>query len=228
MSDVISDLIMRVSEVEKQLANVCRIARVHKVHENEAKLDISFEELEIQKVPFLTMRAGEDQTYWLPSVGELGILFSPSGDIANAIFLPGIFYKDFPAGDSTVKKAKRIFRDGMIEEIDVDAHSKKFTTGDSERFIDRDTIEDKKGTSVNKIDDKVTEIKRTAGTIKVIVGTTRLEISSSSIKGFIAGIGKISVTATTVNVGGATFTSGTTNLVGNLSAPIIYPPVPIT
>ena len=244
MSDVISDLIMRVSELEKRLANVCRIARVIKVHETEAKLDIAFEGLEIKKVPFQTMRAGQDQTYWLPSVGELGFLFSPSGDIANAIFVPGIYFKDFPAGDSTTQRSKRIFRDGMEEEIDVDAHSKKFTTGDSERFVDREKIEDKKGSSTIKIDDNETEIKRTEGSItidgseieikratgkiEIVVGTTRLEVSAAAIKGFIAGIGKLSVTATTVNVGGATFTAGATNLLGNLAAPITYPPVPIT
>ena len=244
MSDVISELIMRVSELEKRLANVCRIARVIKVHETEAKLDISFEGLEREKVPFQTMRAGEDQTYWLPSVGELGFLFSPSGDIANAIFVPGIYFKDFPAGDSTTQKSKRIFRDGMVEEIDVDAHSQKFTSGDSERFIDSEKIEDKQGTSTIKIDGDETEINRTEGSIKidsseieikrssgkieVVVGTTKLEVSATAIKGFIAGVGKISVTATTVNVGGATFTAGATNLLGNLAAPITYVPIPIS
>ena len=40
-------------------------------------------------IPFFTARAGEDQTYWLPSIGELGFLFSPSGISANAVFLTG-------------------------------------------------------------------------------------------------------------------------------------------
>ena len=177
MSDVISELIMRVSELEKRLANVCRIARVIKVHETEAKLDITFEGLERKKVPFQTMRAGEDQTYWLPSVGELGFLFSPSGDIANAIFVPGIYFKDFPAGDTTTQKSKRIFRDGLIEEIDVDAHSWKLTSDNSERFIDRKRIEDKKGSSKNTIDDKETKSERSTGKIKEVVGSNMNELT---------------------------------------------------
>lgn len=177
MSDVISELIMRVSELEKRLANICRIAKVTAVHEDIGKLDVNFEGLPLKKIPFQTMRAGEDQTYWLPSVGELGFLFSPSGDIANAIFVPGIYFKDFPAGDSTTQKSKRIFRDGMEEEIDVDAHSQKFTSGDSERFINREKIEDKKGTSAIKINDSETEIKRSTGKIKEVVGTNMNELT---------------------------------------------------
>ena len=96
MTDMITELLVRISDLEKKVENICRLGKVIKVHEETAKVDVEFEDQIIKERPFSTMRAGKDQTYWLPSTGELGFLFSPSGELGNAIFLPGIFYKGVP------------------------------------------------------------------------------------------------------------------------------------
>lgn len=239
---MIDEIIARLASLEKRLDNLSRIAQVAVVHEDRGLVDVTFEEHTLKEIPFMTMRAGEDMTYWLPSVGELGELRAPSGDLGNAFWIPGIYYNDFPNPEQNTAIAKRIFRDGMEEEIDTDAHSRKYSTGDSENFIDRTKIEDTHGSSSNKIDGSETllkrtegtikidsseiEIKRLTGTVKIIVGTTRLEVSLASIKGYIAGIGKIDINAGLVNVNGATFASGATNLV-NPAGPVTYVPVPI-
>ena len=204
---IIEQLASRVSELENRLMNLCRIGQVEAVDPMTAKVDVTFEEgLTVQGVPFLTMRAGEDQTYWLPSVGELGVLLAPSGDIANSLFLPAIFYTDFPASDAmSGTVAKRIFRGDdphVEEEVDTDANSCKLSSGDSERFIDSGKIEDK-------------------------VMMTRLVIEATGITLYVAGIGRIQVTAASVNVGGATFANGVTNMI-TPTGPVTYPPVPIT
>ena len=196
MSDVISELIMRISELEKRVANICRLAKVTYVYRKSGDpgqgaqdpgntdigyVDVEFEGLPVSKIPFLTMRHGEDKTFWLPSVDEVGLLFSPSGDLANAMFLPAFVYKGFPAhipDGISVHKCKRIFRDGMEEEIDVDSHSHQFTSDNSNRFIDREKIEDTQGTSTIKIDGDETEIKRAAGKIAEIVGTNKNELTT--------------------------------------------------
>ena len=67
---IIEQLASRISELENRLMNLCRIGQVAVVDPMTAKVDVTFEEgLTVQGIPFLTMRAGEDQTYWLPSVG---------------------------------------------------------------------------------------------------------------------------------------------------------------
>lgn len=193
MSNIIEQLTLRVSELEKQMANVCRIAQVKKVHEDTALLDVTFEGLEIQQIPFLTQRAGEDKVYWLPSKDELGLLFSPSGDIANAFFLPGIFYNTFPAAESSLTTSKRIFRDGTTEEIDTDAHTYKLAIGNRDAsipFASESETEDEDDTPYIKIDNKETEIKRKAGTItldsaskiEAKVGIAKMELTSGSAK----------------------------------------------
>ena len=133
MSDLIASLTMRVAELERRVANICRLAQVSAVDTETATLTVDFEGLKIAGVPYLTQRAGEDQVYWLPSVGELGVLFAPGGDVANALFIPGIFYKNFVATGSSKTKIKRTFRDGTEEEVDVDANSYKLS------IVDRDT-----------------------------------------------------------------------------------------
>ena len=269
---MIDELVARIANLEKRLENLSRIAQVAAVHEDRGLVDVIFEEHTLKEIPFMTMRAGADKTYWLPSVGELGELRAPSGDLGNAFFIPGVYYNGFPNPEQNTAIAKRIFRDGMEEEIDTDAHSRKYTTGDSENFIDRNKIEDTHGSSSNKIDGSetllkrtegtikidgseteikrdageikqvlgpaltrsenkittsVTEIKRKTGMVRVIVGTTHLDVSLTSIKGYIAGVGKISVTAGVVNVNGATFLGGATNMF-TISGPVSYAPVPIT
>lgn len=174
---MIDEIIARLAGLEKRLANICRIAQVMAVDETTGRLDVTFEGHILKDIPFLTMRAGEDKTYWLPSVGELGMLTAPSGDLANAFFQPGIFYSGFPVPEMDATLVKRIFRDGMEEEIDTDAHNYKYTTGDSERFVDRNKVEDKKGTSVNKIDNTETKFERAAGAIKSLVGSNEVELS---------------------------------------------------
>ena len=226
---VIDELVARIGDLEKRLANICRIGQVEAVDESTGRLDVGFEEgLTVQNIPFLTTRAGEDKTYWLPSVGELGMLFSPSGDIANSFFLPGIFYTGFPIPDTmNALQVKRIFRDGTEEEVDTDAHSWKLTSGDSERFVDQEKVEDKHDTSINKIDASETKIERAAGTIEVKVGLTRLVIGPAAITGYVAGIGRIQLTAALVNVGGATFVNGATNML-TPTGPVTYVPALIS
>ena len=258
---VIDELVARIGDLEKRLANVCRIGQVEAVDEITGRLDVGFEEgLTVQNIPFLTTRAGEDKTYWLPSVGELGMLFSPSGDLANAWFVPGIFYTGFPIPDTmNAAVAKRIYRDGTEEEVDTDAHSWKLSSGDSERFVDQTKVEDKHDSSINKIDASETKLERSegsikidgsetaierpagaikidgsktnveraAGTIEVKVGLTRLVIGPAAITGYVAGIGRIQLTAALVNVGGATFVNGATNLITAVG-PVTYVPVLIS
>ena len=185
---IVDEMKVDIAENRRRIMNICRIGQVAVVDPMTAKVDVTFEEgLTVQGIPFLTMRAGEDQTYWLPSVGELGVMFCPSGDIANALFLPAIFYTDFPASDAmSTTVAKRIFRGDdphVEEEVDTDANSYKLSSGDSDRFIDSDKVEDKHtADNVNKIDASETKLSRSAGSIKIDGSETKLERSTNSIK----------------------------------------------
>ena len=104
--DRIQRLEQRVDDIERRESEQIRLATVVEVDAETALLTCESEDLVQTGIPFFTARAGEDMTYWLPSPGELGYLLSPSGDSANAAFLPGIFFNGFPIPEQNDKIAK--------------------------------------------------------------------------------------------------------------------------
>lgn len=165
--DRITALENRIAELERQQLQSTQMAKVSYVYRKatdpdrktdrddgtwlgyvDVTIQTDTDPIEIQRRPFMTMRHGEDKTFWLPSKGELGVLLSPSGEYGNSIFVPGIVYNGIPAHmpeGISLTKALRVFRDEMTEVIDTEAHSYSFTSGDSERFIDQDEIKDTQG-----------------------------------------------------------------------------------
>ena len=210
--DIVANLTMRVAELERRLANVCRLAKVAARDAETATVTILFEGLTMEGVPFVSPRAGEDQVYWLPSVGELGVLFSPAGDIANAVFMPSLFFKDFPALEKSTTKAKRIFRDGTTEEVDTNANSYKLQVVDS-------------NTAFNITADGKTEIKRAAGETVLSVGTTEAEIEATQITLTVGTLKEILTAICASIVGANFFPSGLTNLQSPVG-PIFFAPTP--
>ena len=189
----IADLAKRVAALEANQNNSIQAAIVTNVRESDNLVDVEVRGVPLDKVPYLTWRAGGDgKSYWTPEVDESGILLCAGGQAGNAYFLPGLNTVRNPAPESNSDIIKLDFGDGR--EI--------------------------------TIDNSETEIKRTGGTITIKAGLTELEVSATQIKGSIAGLGKILVNAAIVNVNGATFAAGATNML-NTAGNVIYAPVPI-
>lgn len=211
---MIDELVARIADLEKRVANLNRIAQVSYVYRKAGdpgastdddgshigKVDVVFEGHTRKRVPFLTMRHGEDKTFWLPSAGELGLLHAPSGDLANAVFVPGLVYRDFPAhipDGIGIETIKRVFRDGSEEEIDVGTHSyklKMLDPGPPQNPIEPphealriaeagDEIKDEfkeRGVSKGhiKIDGSEIEIKHVTGKVKEVAGANMNELTA--------------------------------------------------
>lgn len=67
-------------------------------------LDGGFETDDIQ---WLAQRAGDTICWSPPTVGEQGLLLCPDGDVAQAVFVPGLFSTAFPAPASTLREFTR-------------------------------------------------------------------------------------------------------------------------
>lgn len=192
--DPIEELRREVRQLKLQLSEMHRMAKVVAVDVETARLTVRSEGLLQKDVPFFTMRAGEDQTYWLPSVGELGFLMAPCGVSANAIFLPGIFFVDFPAADMNRYVSKRIFRDGTVEEIDTEHSHYKLTVGAegvTERLADTEQVQDTHDGNTITIDGDATALERPEGSIKIdgmeieinrSTGVIKLSVGSNMIE----------------------------------------------
>ena len=211
--DIVAEMRQELREIRRQLSEMHRLARVTAVDHETALLTVQSENLIQKEVPFFTMRAGEDQTYWLPSVGEMGFLIAPCGISANSIFLPGIFFKDFPPGDMNPNVSKRIFRDGTVEEIDTENHHYKLTIEEeTERLADSEKVQDSFGKNVIKIDADETKVERPAGNLKIDNAEIRVERSTGLIK-LKVGAGEIDLNTFVANIVGALiFSNGITAL----------------
>ena len=266
MTNTLAHLTARVAALESAKANMMQLAKVTLVDDTTNLVDVEVRGVPLTGVPFITMRAGAmGQTYWLPEVGELGLLFSPGGDVANAVFQPAMFYEGMPAPENDANIMRRRFTNVAEEKWDgndnrhvlqLDSNAKRQTdqepakiednAGDSKVTLDSAGTAKLEASSTAKleiqqsgnaelavsggtikIDGSKTNVERATGSIEVKVGLTRLVIGVAGITGYVAGIGRIQLAAASVNIGGATFVNGATNLITAVG-PVTYPPVPIT
>ena len=112
----LADLTARVADLEARLQNILQIAKVKVVHDTENLLDVEVRGVMLEKVPWLTQRAGSNgQVYWVPEFNEVGLLLSPSGDVGNSVFLPALFYDTIPAPEMDQNIMWRLFTDDAYE-----------------------------------------------------------------------------------------------------------------
>ena len=71
--------------------------------------------------PWLAQRAGSARTSWPPSVGEQVVLFSPSGDLGNALVFQAIYSESHPAPDNHPTRHRTQYPDGAVIEYDPEA-----------------------------------------------------------------------------------------------------------
>lgn len=82
-------------------------------------------------IPWASMRAGNDKLWDPVEVGEVVMLLSPSGELANAVALPAVFSGNNQNGDRAGLH-RRTYEDGTVVEYDRQAHRLTVdTTGSS-------------------------------------------------------------------------------------------------
>lgn len=73
-------------------------------------------------LPWLTLRAGADVDWDPPTENEQVLLLSPSGQLANAVVIAGIYSDSIPANGDRAGLHRRTYRDGAVIEYDSVAH----------------------------------------------------------------------------------------------------------
>jgi phage baseplate assembly protein V len=110
------------SEVVRTLANLIRIGVISEVEGDRARVQLS-PTLFTTWLRWFTARAGDDQTWWAPSVGEQVIVLSPDGDLSKGRILPGLYSQEFPAPESNHAVQAQHYRDGAVIRYDTEAHA---------------------------------------------------------------------------------------------------------
>ena len=196
--NILADHDARISDLESKVNTLVLDAIVVKVHEDDNLVDVEVMDVELENVPYLTQRAGADgKTYWVPEVGESGLLLSPGGNIGTARFMPAVNTKDNASLEKNKNIVIRQWKSQMEEKFDGDNNRHSLTLGPNTK---RET--------------------EAAGKIKDSVGATALTLETLKATLAHAGV-KIEVTPL-----GVVITAPIVNIVGILQVggvPLIVP-----
>lgn len=215
--DPIAQLQADVAALKRKVYQQIRVARVSRVYDSEPWLgyvDVLIENrIEIERRPCLTLRQGEDSTFWLPSENECGMLISPGGEYGNGFFVPGIVFDGFPVDPpdgNPLEKHKIEYRDGQTIEIDVGEHTytQKIPNADGK------LLQEVSGS----------EHEQTKGRIQDTVGTNKRSLETTKVRDE-AGNNFTELTAILLNLLGAhIFPNGVTSF-QTAMGPVFFPPV---
>ncbi|OEY67461.1 phage baseplate assembly protein V [Marinobacter sp. X15-166B] len=144
------------SEAFRSLNNLIRIGTIAEVDTVRARARVQAGDNLTGWQPWISPRAGTTVEWSPPTVGEQVILFSPAGDLAQAVILTGLFTQNAPS--ESEDEHKRVYPDGT--EIAYDHVKKELVAS----FVDKVNINITGDATINVGGDAVTAV---AGTCKV-------------------------------------------------------------
>lgn len=119
----------QITELNRRLANLIQLGKIEMLDlsGNLPRAKVRIGEIVSPLLPFMTQRAGNDQTWWPIDLGEQVIVFSASGNLSLGIILGSINQKTFPAPKHTQKLVYTRYSDGAQTQYDKEAHKISIT-----------------------------------------------------------------------------------------------------
>ncbi len=115
-------------ELSRQLANVIRLGTIVEVYPAIARCRVRSGGLLTTLLPWISPRAGTTRDWDPPTVGEQVMLFAPSGELAAAVVLTGIYSETNAAPDISPNLYRRVFPDGAVIAYDHATHHMDITS----------------------------------------------------------------------------------------------------
>jgi phage baseplate assembly protein V len=111
------------TEASRRVSNLIRYGVVKEADYENALIRVELQggELLSDWIPWVTLRASNDKFWWAPEEGEVMMLLSPSGELANAVALPAAFSNQNQNGDRPTVQ-RQTFEDGTVIEYDREAN----------------------------------------------------------------------------------------------------------
>lgn len=112
------------TEIARRLENMIRLGTVAQVDHDgpRPRVRVQTGKLLTTFRPYLTLRAGKTRTWNPPTIGEDCVLFSLSGDPAQAIALVGLNSESHPAPANSPDLDRTEYPDGALIQYDHAAH----------------------------------------------------------------------------------------------------------
>jgi len=119
---------LEMAEILRRLANVVRLGAVAEVDLPAARARVRYDtdaagdDILTAWLPWLTLRAGADRTWWAPTVGEQVVVLAPGGELPQAVILPALYRDTHPAPAAAASRHVVRYGDDIRVEIDTAAH----------------------------------------------------------------------------------------------------------
>ncbi|MBB4266892.1 phage baseplate assembly protein V [Roseospira visakhapatnamensis] len=156
------------AEANRRIANTVRLGRVVALDPGAARIKVQAGGNVTAWLPWTAGRAGPDRDWAAPEPGEQVLVLAPSGDLAQAVVVPGIYQARHPAPGDRADLRRTVFQDGTIQEYDRAAHAHRLdlsASGGSATVVSGDA-----------------ELKLTPEAITLTVGGVRLTVSAAGVE----------------------------------------------
>ncbi|MBS9529969.1 phage baseplate assembly protein V [Wolbachia endosymbiont of Rhagoletis cerasi] len=111
-----------ISELNRKLANIIRIGLVKEVDYEKARVRVKIGEFITDWLPWVTARAGEDRSWFVPNIDEQVIVLSPFGELSLGVVLPAIYQEKYPPPENKKEISSVVFKDGTKLLYDKEKH----------------------------------------------------------------------------------------------------------
>lgn len=194
------------ADLMRRVANVVRLGTIVAADYATAKARVKIGELTTDWLPWMTLRAGGDVTWWAPEVDEQVLVLSPSGELTQGVILAALYQTSIPANGDRPTLHRTTYADGAVIEYDREAHVLRATIPGDAVVTAEKSITASAGTDVTVI----------AASAVTVTGNESVSVSSAGPVS-IASAGQVTVSAPTVNIDGGEGGGAMATLRGNFS-----------
>ena len=99
-------------DINRRVNNIMRFGTIEKIDHTKAQARVRIGPLLSAWIPWHTRHAGQDSDWAPPSAGEQVTIFSPSGNLAQAVFMHGLYQNKFPQPSKNKDERKHNLKDG--------------------------------------------------------------------------------------------------------------------
>jgi phage baseplate assembly protein V len=118
------------SDLLRLILNLIRFGTIADINHDTQRVRVKVGENVTTWRPWITLRAGDSQTWFPPSLGEQVIVLSPEGDFANAAILPAIYSDKYKSPSTNPAHHTTRYVDGTVVQYDSATHTLTATLPD--------------------------------------------------------------------------------------------------
>ena len=118
------------SELLRLILNLIRFGTIADIDHDAQRVRVLVGKNTTTWRPWITLRAGDAQTWFPPSLGEQVIVLSPEGDFTQAAILPAIYSDKYTSPSANPAHHTTSYKDGTVVQYDSAVHTLTATLSD--------------------------------------------------------------------------------------------------